>query len=229
MVNHNTISMSESEEMYLVWIARIVEAGVDGPVPISQLAEQMQIQPVSANQMIHKLETLGLVEYTPYRGVQLSPQGKDYARDILHRRRLWEVFLVEHLHLSLEEADELACRMEHIFPTEALSRLDDFLGHPSRSPSDKHIPRREDPEVDENAISLEALEPGSHGQVVTIDLDHATRAFLNSEGLQPGGSIELLARGGKGGMLISTASGNTLNIAPELAARIWLRESHTEG
>jgi DtxR family Mn-dependent transcriptional regulator len=228
MADHNIASMTESEEMYLVWIARIGEAGADGPVPISQLAEQMRIQPVSVNQMIHKLEELGLVEYTPYQGVTLSPEGMRYAQDILHRRRLWEVFLVEHLHLSLGEADELACRMEHIFPTDALSRLDDFLGHPSRSPSDKHIPRRSDPEVVEQSINLDSLEPGGEGEVVTIDLDHATRIFLKSEGLQPGVCLKLLARGSRGSVLISTGAGSNLTIVPELAARIWLSESNVE-
>ncbi len=223
MVDHNTEKMTESEEMYLVWIARILEAGADGPVPISQLAEQMQIQPVSVNQMIHKLEELKLVEYTPYQGVELSPEGMKYAQDILHRRRLWEVFLVEHLYLSLEEADELACRMEHIFPTQALSRLDDFLGHPSRSPGDKRIPRPREPGVDEHTFALDTLEIGCHGEVVTIDLDLAGRTFLKSEGLQPGACVEVLALGSSGGMLVETETGNSLNLAPEIAANIWLR------
>ncbi|MDF1499609.1 MAG: metal-dependent transcriptional regulator [Anaerolineales bacterium] len=218
--------MTESEEMYLVWIARIIEAGLQGPVPISQLAEQMQIQPVSVNQMVHKLETLGFVQYTPYQGVQLTTQGTKYAQEILHRRRLWEVFLVEHLHLPLEEADELACRMEHIFPTEALSRLDDFLGHPTRSPGDKRIPRTKEPGLDQGAFALETLELGCQGEVVTLDLDHTTRTFLKAEGLLPGIKIKVLARGGNGGMLVSTDSGNKLNLASELARNIWIRDPH---
>jgi DtxR family Mn-dependent transcriptional regulator len=223
MAIHNIENMTESEEMYLVWIARIIETGADGPVPLSLLAEQMRIQPVSVNQMVHKLEELGLVEYTPYQGVKLSPEGMKYAQDILHRRRLWEVFLVEHLHLSLEEADELACRMEHIFPTQALSRLDGFLGHPTRSPSDKRIPRPQDPGVDEHTFALDTLELGCRGEVITLDLDHAGRTFLKSEGLQPGSHVEVLALGSSGGMLVGTENGKRLNIAPEIAANIWLR------
>lgn len=224
MVSHNNIEMSESEEMYLVSVARMIENGAVGPISISQLAEQMQIKPVSVNQMVHKLETLGLVRYTPYQGVLLSDEGMNYARDILHRRRLWEVFLVEHLHLTLGDADELACRMEHIFPTEALSRLDNFLGHPSRSPSDKRIPRPQEPGVDEGVFALETLAIGCCGEVVTIDLDHATRTFLKAEGLQPGSIIEVLALGTNGEMLVSTGSGASLNLSPELTSHIWVRD-----
>lgn len=228
MASHNTNQMSESEEMYLVWIARIIEAGNEGPVPISHLAEQMQLRPVSVNQMVHKLEALGFVHYTPYRGVQLSDQGLRYAQDILHRRRLWEVFLVEHLHLTLDEADELACRMEHIFPTEAINRLDVFLGHPSRSPGDKRIPRAQEPGLGENANPLETLDMGCRCDVITMDLDRTTRTFLKTEGLQPGSRLEVLALGDSGGMLVSTDSGSKLNLSPELTSKIWIRAITTE-
>jgi Mn-dependent DtxR family transcriptional regulator len=52
--------MSESEDMYLVSLARLQETGVEVPVPIAKLAQEMSIQPVSTSQMIHKLEVEGL-------------------------------------------------------------------------------------------------------------------------------------------------------------------------
>ena len=39
MVIHT--NLSESEEMYLVSIARLIESGIDGPVPLSQLAGEL--------------------------------------------------------------------------------------------------------------------------------------------------------------------------------------------
>ena len=56
--------MSENEEMYLIKIARSNEAGID-PAPLSILAQELNLQPVSANQMIKKLEEAGKVSYTP--------------------------------------------------------------------------------------------------------------------------------------------------------------------
>ena len=74
MDDHNTIeSMSESVEMYLLRIALLQDE--DKPVPISILAEELSVSPVSANQMCRKLEERGMVHYEPYRGVTLTLQG----------------------------------------------------------------------------------------------------------------------------------------------------------
>ena len=57
MVKHN---MSESEEMYLIVIAQANEMG-QHPVPLGHLAAELNVQPVSVNQMIKKLEEAGKV------------------------------------------------------------------------------------------------------------------------------------------------------------------------
>ncbi len=106
-----TDDISESEEMYLIAIARLAEQGVQEPIPISLLAKELSIQPVSANQMVHKLADAGLLDYLPYKGVRLTASGWKVARHVLRHRRLWEVFLVEHLEIALDEADALACRL----------------------------------------------------------------------------------------------------------------------
>ena len=109
MSDHNIKAMSESEEMYLITIARLFEGGVEDPVSVSRIAGELSIQPVSANQMVHKLVEEGLVEYFPYKGVSLTPKGQAAAQQVLRGRRLWEVFLVNHLELSPGEADAMAC------------------------------------------------------------------------------------------------------------------------
>jgi DtxR family Mn-dependent transcriptional regulator len=132
--------MSESEEMYLITIARLVEQGVEEPISISLLAEELAIQPVSANQMIHKLAEEKLVKYLPYKGVLLTSNGQEVAMHVLRDRRLWEVFLVKHLGLPPSEADALACRLEHITPKGVTCRLARFLGYPSVTPQGFPIP-----------------------------------------------------------------------------------------
>ena len=120
--------MSESEEMYLISIAQLNEAGVASPIPLSQLASALQVQTVSVNQMVRKLEDAGMVVYTPYQGVELTPPGKQAAASVLRKRRLWEVFLVESLHLATEEAEAAACRLEHLLSDKAVKRLSEYLG-----------------------------------------------------------------------------------------------------
>ena len=88
--------LSDSEQMYLVMIRQICEHCEDTPVPIPEIAEGLEVQPVSVNQMIKKLAESDFVVYTPYKGVELTAEGLAISTKILRRRRLWEVFLVQY-------------------------------------------------------------------------------------------------------------------------------------
>ena len=116
-------NMSEAEEMYMITLAKLAERGVQSPVPLTLLAEELAVLPVSANQMVHKLEQEGILDYVPYKGVAMRPEGRRLANRTLRRRRLWELFLVDRLGLPFAEADALACRMEHITSAEVTERL----------------------------------------------------------------------------------------------------------
>ena len=104
--------MSESEQMYLITTAMLIEDGMEQPVPLPALAQARSIMPASVNQMVRKLADEGLVTYIPYKGIVLTPAGTNIATRILRYRRLWEVFLVKKLKLALAPADQLACRLE---------------------------------------------------------------------------------------------------------------------
>jgi DtxR family Mn-dependent transcriptional regulator len=219
--------MSESEEMYLVTLAALKEAGRQMPVPVSQLAQELSIQPVSANQMIRRLEEAGLVSYQPYRGVTLAPEGERQALRLLRHRRLWEVFLVEHLKLSSTSANELACRLEHIIPDEAAERLADFLGDPAVSPGGKPIPTASaDLDKDKNVIPLSQLEAGQEARVVLLQVDQASRNFLAETGLQIDVPIRVLGMVDSGSILVGL-EGRRVHLTPELAEGIWVTASES--
>ncbi len=221
MSDHNLAEMSESEEMYLITIARLMEQGVEAPVPIPLLASELSIQPVSANQMVHKLAEEDLVEYLPYKGAQLTPKGQEIARKVLRDRRLWEVFLVEHLELPPGEADALACRLEHITAEGIACRLANYLGQPTVSPQGLPIP-----EVGSEAFApalrpLSDLAVGESGEVMRLEGDRATQAFLIAEGLRPGLRVKPLAIGGSGAMLLEVGD-KRLNLAKAMTDKILI-------
>ena len=68
--------LSESEQMYLVTIRKICEHCDEIPIPISQIADELAVLPVSVNQMVKKLEESGWVTYIPYKGVELTAEGR---------------------------------------------------------------------------------------------------------------------------------------------------------
>jgi DtxR family transcriptional regulator, Mn-dependent transcriptional regulator len=136
---------SESAEMYLLMTAELAEASPDAVVPVPALAEQLGISPVSTNQMCRKLQDQGLLRYRPYRGVTLTEAGQAVADRVIRRRRLWEVFLVDRLDLSLPAAREAACRLEHVTSPRLSERLADFLQQPAVCPHGKPIPPADRP------------------------------------------------------------------------------------
>ena len=220
-MDNNSI-LTESEEMYLVTIARLVESGVGSPVPISLLANEMEIAAVSANQMVRKLEDCELVRYYPYKGVSLTHDGEAAAMRVLRHRRLWEVFLVEHLQFTHAEAESQACRVEHVFPDEAAERLADFLGHPKESPQGKTIPAPDEHANLCSDIHLSKLAAGQSGLVRQVTASPEARSFLTNLGVTIGERITVLAAAQSGEMLISAASGSA-HLSPALVDTIWIQ------
>ena len=210
---------SENAEMYLVTLALLEEQGAPTPISIPRLAEELEVQVVSANQMIRKLEEKGLVSYQPYKGVSFSEQGAEHAQAFLRRRRLWETFFMEHLGYSPAEADALACRMEHITQPEMAERLFQFLNQPETSPTGKTISKpgtREKPVKD---LRLSSLHAGQSAEVVQLRVDQATTRYLKGQHLRPGAKIDVLAVSGDGEILVSTPE-NSISITAELAGSI---------
>ena len=215
--------MSESEDMYLLTVAKLVEAGEQTPIPVSRLAQELSIQPISANQMIRKLEEAGWVRYTPYKGVTLTAEGEGLALHTLRHRRLWEVFLVDKLKMTPEEADELACRLEHVLPAEVAERLAGFLGHPTTSPRGKAIPDLGTAISLPEDMALSLLEVGQGGQITRVEAEGAVQAFLAGERVRPGANITVLG-GGREGAVLAEVAGRAVCLAKGVAEKIWVRK-----
>jgi DtxR family Mn-dependent transcriptional regulator len=216
---------SENAEMYLVSMAILEESGTPAPIPIPRLAEELDVQTVSANQMVRKLEEDGLVRYQPYKGVTFTPSGKKAVQLILRNRRLWEVFFVEQLNFTPTEADTLACRMEHITEPEVAARLSEFLGHPTTSPTGLQIPGGGSEVHLTAGVPLPALPTGARAEVLSFRLDEAASAYLRSEELVPGTRVELLAVSSTGAVLVAYGQ-RRLSLSAEIAGKIIISPLH---
>lgn len=219
MVEHN---FSVNEEMYLVTIARIAEMAPDVPAPLSRLAEKLAVLPVSANQMVRKLEDEGLVHYTPYKGVTLTEEGECLALQILRRRRLWQVFLVDYLHYDFAQADQLACDLEHALPDSAVDRLAAFLGHPTQSPEGKLIPGCGKDQTQPVGQPLAKWPVGDGGVIYQLNVGETEGEFLHNQGLRIGARINLMARSEGGECLVAIEGYGTIHLAQRLAEEIFI-------
>lgn len=217
--------MSESVEMYLVMIALLRQD--NQPVPLSLLANKLSISPVSANEMCRKLEERGLVAYQPYKGVTLTEPGEQEAQEVLSRRRLWVIFLVDNLGIEPDEADEIACQLEHITSERLVQSLKAFLEHaPSRGRSAVASSSEPQPQAADLPASqpLTTFSAGTSGHITAINTDAVTRDFLQAQGITPGTALDVLAVGANGSLLLSLG-GEHCSLARPVAAHIEVATS----
>ncbi len=129
---------SENVEDYLKSIYKLQEGG--GRVSTSSLSERLGVSAPSVTEMIKRLADDGILTYTPYKGVELTTEGRKKALKILRRHRLWELFLVEVLHYPWHEIHDEADRLEHFTSERLERRLDETLGFPRKDPHGDVIP-----------------------------------------------------------------------------------------
>jgi len=209
---------SEAEQMYLITVARAVEAGTEGPVPISKIAVALGVSVPSANEMVRKLEGKGLLIYEPYRGALLSETGRSVANQVLRTRRLWATFLADHLGFSPSEADDQACHLEHATTAEAADRLATFLGNPTAGPLGRPIPDSDAPSRVRRTVKLADLPVGVPAEIISVSADGASLDFLRAEGITVGMQVTVIGAGRTG--LLTEVSGWSVHLSTSLVKSI---------
>ncbi len=220
-IQSTTNGLSESVEMYL---KTVFELGASHDyVPISAVAAGLEISPVSATEMVHRLEAEGLFEHVPYRGVRLLPQGDDRAQQVLRRHRLWECFLHDQLGLGWVQVHDLACALEHAVGQAVTEPLADWLGQPVACPHGNPIPYSSKAASAE-AVQLTTLAEGQAAEVVRIRPERTdVLAYLDARGLRPGVGITLKGREALDGTLVLARGDQTIVVGESVAAHVLVR------
>jgi len=97
----------------------------DGPASTGALADRLDVSPASANEMIGKLESQGLVEHEKYKGVDLTDEGIRQARDALETYCIIERFLLQVLEVENYRAE--ARTLESVIDETVAERLDTIV------------------------------------------------------------------------------------------------------
>lgn len=120
-----------SMEDYLEKIFELIRG--KGYARVSDIAEQLGLQPSSVTKMVQKLAEAGYLHYERYRGLVLTEAGQALGEQLQERHRM----LAEFLRL-LEVPEETIARdvegIEHHVSPETLDRMHNlvafFLAHP---------------------------------------------------------------------------------------------------
>ena len=130
--------ISENIEEY--WEVLYKNGSNKEQVSTTTLSKELGIAPGSVTQMLKKLESLGYIVYTPYRGATLTDEGMKIAQKITRKHRILEKFLLDILKVKEENIHDQACEMEHTLSDEAERALCTMLHHPDLCPDDNVIP-----------------------------------------------------------------------------------------
>lgn len=215
--------LSESTEMYL---KAIVEMSDRDMVAVSRLAERVNVTPVSANEMVHRLGEQGLVEHTPYKGVALTKKGREVACNVLRRQRLWEVFLYEHLKIEWAQIYELACSLEHATAPEVTEALAVFLGDPRTCPRGNPIPAADGSFTPLDGIPLNEVPLGKTVRVVAVNATETdVLRYLQERAILPGQEMTLIeAAPLHGPLMLRLTDGKEVALGLSLAEFVIVKE-----
>ncbi|OPY93044.1 MAG: Transcriptional regulator MntR [Syntrophaceae bacterium PtaU1.Bin231] len=117
----STLSLTASLEDYLETIFHIItEKQVARP---KDIAGQLKVSYASVTGALRALADRGLINYSPYDVITLTGKGKSAAEEVVRRHEALRNFFVNVLAVDEKDADEAACKMEHVIPDIILERF----------------------------------------------------------------------------------------------------------
>lgn len=207
---------SQSVEEYMEAIYRL--GGDSGTVSTCELADLLGVAPPSVTTMLGRLSRDGLVKHVRYKGITLTPHGREMAAAMIRRHRLSERLLTDVLGMPWDRVHEAACKLEHVMTGEIEDRTFSVLGEPERCPHGHLLEGKEDGFL----VLLSDIIPGECAVVVKIDKESPEfLKFAAESGLTP--SAKVVVESACDEQMQVTVSGQSNEICKESAALIWVR------
>jgi len=187
------VPLSRSVEDYLKAIYHLSSQG--GFAATSDIAAMLMVAPPSVSGMIRRLSDTGLIEHVPYRGVQLTNQGRRAALRMIRRHRVLELYLTERLDYDWDGVHDEAERMEHAVSDELINRMARALGNPRYDPHGAPIPTPAGEIEEAVLVPLAEADLNVPYELRQVDTEDPARLrYLAGEGLVPGKSVTVLGR-----------------------------------
>jgi DtxR family Mn-dependent transcriptional regulator len=215
--HHHPAGISSAIEDYAKAIYAL-ERRAGEAVTTNALAERLGVTPGSASGMVKRLAELGLAEHEPYRGVQLTSDGRRVALEVIRHHRLLELYLVQSLGVPWDRVHEEAEVLEHVLSEELEELIAAKLGNPTHDPHGDPIPTRDLTIEEEPTQSLQSLQAGATGRFTRVsDSDPEMLRFLADRGISPGDSFEVIDKQPFGGPLFIRFGDNVHVLGGDLA------------
>jgi DtxR family transcriptional regulator, Mn-dependent transcriptional regulator len=160
----------------------------------SNVARRLDVSDGTVTDMLRKLKSAGLLEYTPYYGVALTQRGRAIALKVLRRHRLIELFLHRVMGYGWEQVHDEAEQLEHAVSDFFVERVDALLNHPSQDPHGEVIPDARGFREFEDDMSLVQAEKGDFTIRKVVNASPELLGYLKKESLVPAQTFTLLQK-----------------------------------
>ncbi|HUK22380.1 MAG TPA: metal-dependent transcriptional regulator [Gemmatimonadales bacterium] len=219
-------ALTRSVEDYLKVIYHLSAQG--GFAATSEIAAQLDVSAPSVSGMIKRLSEAGLIEHVPYRGVQLTAQGRRAALKMIRRHRVLEVYLIQRLGYDWDSVHDEAERLEHAVSDELIERMAGALGDPRYDPHGAPIPTAAGDIEEAVFTSLADAAPGVELELRQVGTEDPARLrYLAGQGLVPGAAMVVTERQPfNGPTIVRLRAGESRVVGRELALLLWCRERH---
>jgi DtxR family transcriptional regulator, Mn-dependent transcriptional regulator len=185
--------LTRSVEDYLKAIYQLSPEG--RPASTSEIAHLLALSPPSVTGMVKRLSEHGLLEHVPYRGVQLTDEGRRAALRMVRRHRLIEAYLVEFLGYSWDTVHDEAERLEHAVSDALVERMASALGNPDVDPHGDPIPSADGFVPELSSTPLSDIPVGETVEILRVHESQPDRLrFIASLGIKPGVRITVVDR-----------------------------------
>lgn len=182
--------MTPNKEDYLKMIYEIGET--EGKINNKRIAERMEVSAPSASEMIKKLVKEDLIVKDKKLGYYLTKKGLLLVSELYRKHRLIEIFLLQHLHYTIDEVHAEAEILEHTVSTFFIDRLEESLGFPTFCPHGGTIPKKGELLVEINHHPLSQAAENGFYRISRIHDDFELLKYLETHQLTIGETVELL-------------------------------------
>jgi DtxR family transcriptional regulator, Mn-dependent transcriptional regulator len=211
--------LTRSVEDYLKTIYLLSQRGE--PAATNDIAHQLELSAPSVSGMIKRLAEQGLVEHEPYKGVELTREGRRLAIRMVRRHRVLEAYLVARLGYDWDGVHEEAERLEHAVSDALINRMAAALGDPQVDPHGDPIPTADGWVEDLIFPPLVEVSVGTEAEIRRVSADDPERLrYLASLGLKPGTRVTVVDRQPFRGPTTVRVGEQTHTIGHELASTL---------
>ena len=197
-----------------------------GEIKANLIAEKLQVSNAAVSDMLKKLSSDGHINYEPYRGIKLTGSGEEYAKRMVRRHRIWEVFLHQVVGLKWDEVHDEAHKLEHSTSDKLLNKMEEMLDFPEFDPHGDPIPSKNGSlPKQKKMVSLSILKKGQTGKVMRVnDFDNSFLKYISKIGIKLNKDIMVKDVLEFDRSMIVAVEKKEFNISNTIAANIFVEE-----